>query len=138
MAGMERWSWVLALTEPIFLGVLLVGGGISLWLLPAPGGPALAAVIAAGIFVLNYRLDRSISRLPIYLGPESICGRVALVVEPLSPAGLVRCDGEVWKAVEIRGQRVDREQEVVVVEVRGLELRVIGRQRLRQCPMEVP
>jgi len=51
-------------------------------------------------------------------------GQGAVVVEPLSPVGQVRCAGELWRAVETHERVVGRGEKVRVVQVRGLELEV--------------
>ena len=125
---MERWSWILAAADPAFLALVAATTGISLLLVPAPGGLLIAGAVAAGLLSVNYRLDRSVSRLPIRTGREAILGQVAVVTEPLAPVGLVRCGGEMWKAVEVNGRRVNAGEQVTVAEIRGLELRVVRSQ----------
>ena len=125
---MERWRWILAAADPTFLVLVGATTGISLLLVPAPGGPLIAGAVAAGLFSLNYRLDRSVSSLPIRTGREAILGQVAVVSEPLAPVGLVRCSGETWRAVEVNGRWVNSGEQVTVVDIRGLELRVVRRQ----------
>lgn len=125
---MERWSWILAAADPTFLVLVATTTGISLLLVPPPGGLLVAGAVAAGLFSLNYRLDRSVSSLPIRTGREAILGQVAVVSEPLAPVGLVRCGGEMWRAVEVNGRWVNSGEQVTVAEIRGLELRVARRQ----------
>ncbi len=117
----------MAIADPAFLVLVAAATCISLLLVPAPGGLLIAGAVAAGLFSLNYRLDRSVRRLPIRTGREAILGQVAVVSEPLAPVGLVRCGGEAWRAVEINGCWVDSGEHVTVAEVRGLELRVVRR-----------
>ncbi len=125
---MERWRWILAVAEPTFLVLVAAVTGLSLLLVPAPAGPLIAGAVALGLFSLNYRLDRSVSRLPIRTGREAIIGQVAVASEPLAPVGVVRCGGEMWRAVEVHGRKVNAGEQVTVVGIRGLELRVVRRQ----------
>ena len=125
---MERWNWIAVLAEPTFLVLVAVEAGISLLLVPAPPGLLIAGAVAIGLFSLNCRLDQSVNNLPVRAGPEAILGQVAVVSEPLAPVGVVRCGGEMWKAVEVNGRGLDAGEQVTVVGIRGLELRVVWRE----------
>ncbi len=123
---MEKLRWIATLAEMPFLGALVVGTVVPLALIPAPVGEAVAGAAVVGILAFNFWLEHSVSRLPVRLGPDSLRGRDAHVMEPLMPSGTVRCDGEVWKAREVDGRRVSAGEQVRVVGVRGIELQVVA------------
>lgn len=125
---MEKLRWIATLAEMPFLGALLLGTGVPLALIPAPTGEAVAGAAVVAILAFNFWLEHSVSRLPVRLGPDSLRGRDARVMEPLAPRGRVRCDGEVWRAVEVDGRCVRAGEQVTVVGVRGIELQVVAMQ----------
>lgn len=121
---MSRWGWLAFFADPIFLAALAVSIVVPLLLVPPPAGPAISFALVAILMWINYRLERSVSRLPAQNGLEGMIGRSARVIQPLGPTGLVRCGGETWKAIEVRGHSVESGRLVRVVGVRKLVLRV--------------
>jgi membrane-bound ClpP family serine protease len=121
---LDRWGWLAFFADPVFLAGLAASIVVPLLLLPPPAGPAVSIALVAALLWLNYRLEISISRLPVQNGLEGMIGRSASVVETLGPIGLVQCGGEMWRAREVRGQRVESGRRVRVVGVRRLELQV--------------
>lgn len=117
-------SWISILSEPTLLLVTGAAAGLPLLIIPGQAGQAAAAVVVAAALWLDHRIEDSVSRLPVRTGPESMKGQCALVLEQIGPVGLVRCGGETWKAVEIRGRPVGRGEIVSVLRVRGLVLEV--------------
>jgi len=57
-------------------------------------------------------------------GRAAMLGRTGVVTERLAPSGRVRLRGELWRAEAAGGQHLEAGREVVVLEVRGLTLRV--------------
>lgn len=126
---MDKLEWIAVLGDPMTLVVLLLGGYLPLALLPAPFGQMVAGTVIVATLLFNRHIDRSTKRLPVRSGPEALRGRPVVVLEALKPEGLVRCDGETWKAVEVRGRWVEPGEEVTVVGVSGLDLKVVRRDR---------
>jgi len=56
------------------------------------------------------------------VGPESMIGKRGVVVEPLDPEGLIEVEGELWKAVSKKRERISTGEKVRVVGNRGLTL----------------
>lgn len=57
-------------------------------------------------------------------GAEGMLYRVATVVKPLTPAGKVDCQGELWNAVSLSGETIDAGERVEVISVAHLTLYV--------------
>ncbi len=121
---MRLLSWISILSEPPLLLATAAAAGLPLLLVPGQAGQVAAAVVVGAALWLDHRIEDSVRRLPVRAGPESMEGQCALVLERLGPAGLVRCVGETWKAVEVRGRPVDRGEIVSVLRARGLVLEV--------------
>ncbi len=112
------------MTEPALMLLVAVLAGAPLFLLPGVLGLCLSATVAGTAFWIDHRLQESVRRLPARVGSEAMPGQSAVVLEPLDPAGIVRCAGEKWRAVELLGRSVPRGQVVSVVRVWGLQLEV--------------
>ncbi len=121
---MDRWGWIAAVGEPTFLALLTIAVGMPYLLFPGTLGLLMAALAAGLVFWLDHRLEESVRRLPVRVGPEALLGQIAEVIETLEPMGMVNCDGEGWRASEVQGRRVERGERVAVVGIRGLVLEV--------------
>jgi membrane-bound serine protease (ClpP class) len=55
-------------------------------------------------------------------GREALVGKEAIVVEALKPEGLVRVQGELWRAVADKPHKAG--EKLTVKEVKGIQLRV--------------
>lgn len=111
---------------------------ISILLLPSPAGPVVSAAMVATLLWFDHRLMESVRRLPIRVGPEAMLGQRAVALEPLSPSGMVRCGGELWRAAEVHGHPVRPGDVVRVVRVRGLLLEVESGERGAVLYMGLP
>ena len=117
-------------------GVLTVGGIVSFvlgaLLLFEDAGPAFrlpltmvlpAAVVTALFFVFVLGAGLHAQRLPARVGREALPGTTGEALTRVGPdSGWVLLDGETWHARS--GDTVERGQEVIVVAVEGLLLRV--------------
>ncbi len=92
----------------------LVSAGIALVL----GGIAVGVLVLVGVVTARAQL-----RKPV-LGAEAMIGKKGRVVEPLDPEGLVVIDGEYWRAVSYNKKRIDKNEIVIVVGIKGLLLQV--------------
>ena len=101
---------------------------VLLVLLPAIGIDAplpitcliLGVLLVKDVLVAPYVLGGGLERKPS-TGAEALVGRIAVVVEDLSPEGFVKLDGELWRAKCLHGT-ARRGEKVRVVKVRGLNL----------------
>lgn len=87
---------------PLFVLIILMAG----W-----------AVIA----VLIYRSGSRALGIKVTSGPEAMVGMKGKVIRPLDPEGLIRIDGELWRA-KSAGRKIDTGEEVIVTERRGTML----------------
>ena len=102
--------------------MLVVLAIVGLLLLPSPWGVvALGAAVAVEVLeVLFWR--RFLRRYRLQVGPETLLGMRAEVVQPCLPVGVVRVRGELWNARA--SAPVDAGQTVIVSGMDGLTLRV--------------
>ena len=56
--------------------------------------------------------------------PQSILGANGIATTDLAPTGMVQVEGEEWSAVSDTGETIEKDAEVVVLEVDGLTLKV--------------
>ena len=102
--------------------MLVVLAIVGLFLLPSPWGVvALGAAVAVEVLELLF-WRRFLRRYRLRVGPETLLGMRAEVVQPCSPVGLVRVRGELWNAHA--SAPVDAGQTVIVSGMDGLTLRV--------------
>ena len=102
--------------------MLVVLAIVGVFLLPSPWGVvALAAALA--VEVLELLLWRwFLRRYRLRVGPETLVGMRAEVVQPCSPVGLVRLRGELWNARA--SAPVEPGESVTVSGIEGLTLQV--------------
>ena len=102
----------------VFLLLILPALGIDV---PLPVTALLIAVLILKDFLIApFVLRGGLSARP-KTGPESLVGKEALVVEDLSPEGIVKVEGELWRAECITGSAKAGER-VRVVSVKGAKL----------------
>jgi len=99
----------------------LAAGASPLFLVPfavVPGGVCASLVVYA---VRN--TSRLRGRVPL-TGPHTLVGRAASVRTTIDPVGQVFVDGALWRARSAQAERLDIDEEVVVVAVRDMTLLV--------------
>ena len=105
-----------------FSSMLVVLAIIGLFLLPSPwGAVALGAALAVEVIELMF-WRWFVRRYRLRVGPETLVGMRAEVVQPCSPLGLVRVRGELWNAHA--STPVEPGETVTVSGMDGLTLRV--------------
>ena len=109
----------------VVLLILLPTVGISV---PLPlTGLILGVLLGKDILIAPYVLWGGLEKAP-EVGPEALRGKEAIVVEDLSPEGLVKLDGALWRAECPNGTAKQRER-VRVVGIEGTKLLVERRAR---------
>jgi len=120
-------------------GMLTIGGVVSLILgsimLFRSGGefPTLAVrvswevlipviVVTVGFFLFVIGFGIKAQRRPPDYGREALIGKDALVVKDMTPEGLVRVEGELWRAVAEQNHQVG--EKLKVLEKIGMQLKV--------------
>ncbi|WP_297521342.1 NfeD family protein [Thermococcus sp.] len=114
---------------------------LFLLLLPAVGievplTPLLVLVLVLlvkDILIAPYVLGGGAEKRP-EIGPESLLGGTAVVVEDLTPDGLVRLNGELWSAKCVNGT-ARRGEEVVIIGVSGAKVLVERRASPEPAPL---
>ncbi len=113
---------VLVLDEALLVGLVLV----VLWQLGVDLSPgviiAVVVVLAIWILVL-YRIIVSLVRRKQVGGREGMIGLQGKVVTPLTPEGVIKIRGELWKA-SCADDSISSQEEVIVVGIEGLRLLV--------------
>jgi membrane-bound serine protease (ClpP class) len=90
----------------------------------------MGAVIGAIalVFILVVVLVIRAQQLPVNTGREGLIGQTAVVRSPLDPRGTVFIEGEIWNAW-MEGGRADQGDEVTVLDVDGLRLKVVKKSK---------
>lgn len=83
----------------------------------------LAATLGTMVLFVFANIVR-IRKLPAQIGVETMVGRLATVRTALDPSGFVFLDGEYWTADSEGGDEIQSGERVVVIEVKGLRLKV--------------
>ena len=124
-SGMKNLLKLLALmADEVIVGLFLLlvlpsfGIEVPLWAVAVVIGTLLAKDFLVAPFVLRGGLNAKPST-----GSESIVGRTAVVVEDLTPEGLVKIDGELWSAECVNGT-ARRGEEVLIIGVNGTRVLV--------------
>jgi membrane-bound serine protease (ClpP class) len=82
--------------------------------------PVVIVTVLFFLIVITYGVKAQ-RRRPDY-GREALVGKRALVIAPLTPEGLVRVEGELWRAVADENHQ--KGEILVVLEVKGMQLKV--------------
>ena len=122
--GVRLLKLIALIADEIIVGVFL------LVVLPALGmgvpvlvtGLVLGVLLVKDVLIAPYVLGGGLEKRP-KAGPESLVGRTAVVVDDLSPEGLVKLDGELWRARCLHGT-ARRGEKIMVVKVDGTKLLV--------------
>jgi len=118
---------VLLLDEAVVIAVVLValwffGVDIPLWVAVVLG------VLLGGVAIVIHRLVIPSFHRRKVVGRESMVGLQGEVVEPLTPKGTIRVEGEFWKATSLNGKIYPGERvEVQAVRHLMVEVRRQGR-----------
>jgi membrane-bound serine protease (ClpP class) len=80
-----------------------------------------ATAVSALFFLFIVGAGIRAQKLKVVTGAEAMAGAVGEVLEPLTPAGTVRVQGEVWNAVSISGT-IDKGERVRIREMKNLAL----------------
>jgi len=130
--GVRLLKLIALIADEIIVGVflLVVLPALGIWVPVLVMGLILGILLVKDVLIAPYVLGGGLEKRP-KAGPESLVGRTAVVVEDLSPEGLVKLDGELWRARCLHGT-ARRGEKVRVVEVDGTKLLV--ERRARQEP----
>ena len=113
---------VVLLDEIILAAIILfvlwrLGIHLPLWVV-------IALVVTLGvIFLILYKLIAPVLKREQVTGGEGMIGIEGEVVTPLTPEGVIKVRGELWKAYSTDAS-ISADEEVIVVELEGLKLLV--------------
>lgn len=99
----------------VFIFVVLPGFGVDVPLKVSV--PLLVLLLLKDILIAPYVLGGGLEKRPL-TGPEALIGMEAVVVEDLSPEGIVKVGNELWRGVCLNG-RAKRGEKVRIVGFRG-------------------
>ena len=103
----------------------------SLIVFKAPGGELLnvsmnvilGAVVAVSVFfLLAIAFILKTLRKKASSGQEGLVGNMAIALEDLSPEGLVKCHGEIWRARSASGAVIQKGETARIIKTEGLLL----------------
>jgi len=99
---------------------------LVLWLLgieiPLPVTITVALLLGALVFVMHKAVIPTLHKKRI-TGSEGMIGLTGIVIEPLTPMGVIRVSGESWKARTV-DENIAVDEEVEVLGLEGLTLKV--------------
>ena len=101
--------------------VLLVLWGLGIEI-PLPIMIAVALVLGAVIFITHKAIIPTFHKKKV-TGAEGLIGIAGEVIEPLTPVGVIRVEGEYWKA-KSAGENIAAGEEVEIIALAGLTLTV--------------
>lgn len=118
-------------------GLLTVGGIISLiagsWMLFDSSAPFLKvslplnivlALVTGAFFLIIVRAAIKARGLPSHSAGQAMIGEIGYARSQLNPLGQVQVHGEIWSAESETGETIARGEEVEVVNVKGLSIKV--------------
>jgi len=111
---------ILVLGELLLVALVLV----LLWKIGVHLSPVViitVVVLLGGLVFVVYRIIVSLVGRKQVCGREGMIGLRGRVVAPLNPEGVIRIQGELWKA-SCTDDSIGTDEEVVVVEIEGLRL----------------
>lgn len=88
--------------------------------------PVVTVTVLFFLFIIGFGI-RAQRRHPDY-GREALSGKEALVVQDLNPEGMVRVEGELWRAVADENHSAG--EKLVVVEKKGMQLKVASSEQI--------
>jgi membrane-bound serine protease (ClpP class) len=83
-----------------------------------------ASVVVTGFLIIVIRATYKVHRQKPMTGEAGIIGETAVVCQELNPDGLVRVNGEIWKAVSQNGKKIKKGHKVEILSLKGLTLQV--------------
>ena len=123
-SGMKTWLIVLiALLDDVAVLVIIF---VVLWFFDVE--ISLTAIIVFGlvlgtfVFIVHRAIVPSLRRKKM-TGAEGMVGLTGEVAQSLNPKGVIKINGEYWKARSVEGE-IDVGEEVVVLKIKGLNLEV--------------
>jgi len=99
---------------------------LVLWLLgieiPLPVTITVALLLGALVFIMQRAVIPTLHKKRV-TGSEGMIGLTGIVIEPLTPMGVIRVSGENWKARAV-DENIAVDEEVEILELVGLTLKV--------------
>ncbi len=101
----------------VFLALWLLGVKVPLPVI------IVTALLLGGIIFITYKLVIPALHKKRITGSDGMIGLEGTVIEPLTPVGAVRVEGENWKAKSV-GENIAVGEEVEILGLEGLTLKV--------------
>ena len=90
--------------------------------------PVVTVTVLFFLFIIGFGI-RAQRRRPDY-GREALAGKEALVVKALNPEGLVRVEGEIWRAFADENHIVG--EKLIIMEKKGMQLKVASSEQIEK------
>ncbi len=121
----SRLEAIIALLDEVI--VIVVVAVLALYILHSYNvitgleAAVILSMLVAGIAAVAWKVaEAQVSGEKV--GPESLIGKTAVVVDPLTPEGMVLVEGELWKAITRDGSGVEAGRRVRITGYTGLTL----------------
>jgi membrane-bound serine protease (ClpP class) len=102
--------------------MMLIKSNSSLEMVKISRGVIIGATVASALFflfVVGFGIRAQ--RRKVVTGIEGLVGEIGEVIETLSPVGIVKVQGEIWKAESLAGT-IDKGEKVRIKEMKNLKL----------------
>lgn len=109
----------------LIIGSFLLFDSSAEFLRVSPVVNVTLAVVTALFFIFVVRAAVAARRLPDQSGRNAMIGEVGYARSSLDPMGQVFVHGEIWSAEAAGGESIPEGEEIVVVEINGLMLKVM-------------
>ncbi len=115
---------VLLLDEAAVLAIVILVLRFFRVQIPLPTTIVIVLIVGALVLMVHIAVIPSFHRKQV-TGREGMIGLQGTVIVPLTPVGAVMVNGERWKAKSVDGDNIEVGEDVEIVRVEGLTLRVV-------------
>ncbi len=115
---------VLLLDEAVVLAIVILVLRFFRVQIPLPTTIVIVLIVGALVLMVHIAVIPSFHRKQV-TGREGMIGLQGTVIAPLTPVGAVRVNGERWKAKSADGDNIEVGEDVEIVRMEGLTLKVV-------------
>ena len=115
---------VLLLDEAVVIAIVILVLRFLRVQIPLLTTIVIVLIVGALVLMVHIAVIPSFHRKQV-TGREGMIGLQGTVIVPLTPVGAVMVNGERWKAKSVDGDNIEVGEDVKIVRVEGLTLRVV-------------
>lgn len=115
---------VLLLDEAVVLTIVILVLRFFRVQIPLPTTIFIVLIVGALVLMVHIAVIPSFHKKQV-TGWEGMIGLQGTVIVPLTPVGAVMVNGERWKAKSVDGVNIEVDEDVEIVRIEGLMLKVV-------------